>query len=55
LYHNNKQSDGLVKPKLFACVLSERVRLKDNIGRICFIPRHDIPSSSVTLVSSNVW
>jgi len=25
-----------VKPKVFACVDSERVRLKGNIGRICF-------------------
>jgi len=25
-------------PKLFACVVSERVRLKGNIGRICFCP-----------------
>jgi len=25
-----------VKPKLFACVVSERVRLKGNIGGICF-------------------
>jgi len=27
-----------VKPKLFACVVSERVGLKGNIGRICFYP-----------------
>jgi len=31
-----------VKPELFACVFSERVMLKCSIGRICFIPRHDI-------------
>jgi len=30
--------DSLVKRKLFACVVSERVRLKGNIGRICFYP-----------------
>jgi len=28
----------MVKLKLFACVLSERIRSKDNIGRICFYP-----------------
>jgi len=27
-----------MKPKGFACVLSERVWLKENIGRICFYP-----------------
>jgi len=27
-----------VKPKVFACVISERVMLKGNIGRICFYP-----------------
>jgi len=27
-----------VKPNLFACMLSERVRLKGNIGRISFYP-----------------
>jgi len=27
-----------VKPKLFACVVIKRVRLKGNIGRICFYP-----------------
>jgi len=31
-------SDSLVKPKLFACVVSEHIRLKGNIGRICFYP-----------------
>ena len=36
LYYNNKQLGGLLKPKLFDCVLSERVRLKQSIGRICF-------------------
>jgi len=30
--------DGLVKRDCFAFVLSEHVRLKDNIGRICFYP-----------------
>jgi len=28
----------MVKPKLFACVVSERVRLKGNIGKICLHP-----------------
>jgi len=28
----------MVKLKWFACVLSEHVRSKDNIGRICFYP-----------------
>jgi len=28
----------MVKPKLFVCVVSERVWLKGNIGRICFYP-----------------
>jgi len=27
-----------VKPKLIACVVSERVRLKDSIAGICFYP-----------------
>jgi len=27
-----------VKPNFFACVVGERVRLKGNIGRICFYP-----------------
>jgi len=27
-----------MKPKLFACVVSERVSSKGNIGRICFYP-----------------
>jgi len=27
-----------MKPKLFACVVSERVRLEGSIGRICFYP-----------------
>jgi len=31
-----------VKPKLFVCVVSERVRLKDNIVEYVFIPRPDI-------------
>jgi len=31
-----------VKPKLFACLVSERVRLKGNIGRLRFYPRHDM-------------
>jgi len=38
LYHINKELDALVKPKGFAYVLSERARLKDNIGRIRFDP-----------------
>ena len=56
LYRSNKVLDGLVKPKWFACVLSDRVMLKDNIGRICFYPMTHVifPSGSVTLVSSNV-
>jgi len=28
----------MMKPKLFACVVSEGVRLKGSIGRICFYP-----------------
>jgi len=28
----------MVKPKLFACVVTESVRLKGNIGRIGFHP-----------------
>jgi len=28
----------MVKPKLFACVVNESVRLKGNIDRICFYP-----------------
>jgi len=27
-----------VKPKLLACVVSERVKLKGNTGRICVYP-----------------
>jgi len=30
--------DSLVKSKAFACVASERVKFKGNIGRICFYP-----------------
>jgi len=42
IIRTSNQLDGLVKPKLFACVVSELVRLKGNVGRICFYPRHDI-------------
>ena len=30
--------DSLLRPKLFACVVSERVKLKGNIGVLCFYP-----------------
>jgi len=34
----SNELDSLVKPKLFACVVSERVMLKGNICRICCYP-----------------
>jgi len=55
LHHNNTRLDGLAKPKSFACVLSERVRLKDNIGRMFLSQGTIFPNGSVTLVSSNGW
>jgi len=42
----------------FCHVLSERVKLKDYVGRVCFYPlTHICPTGSVTpvAVSSNVW
>jgi len=46
-----------VKPKRFACVLSERVKLKDIIGRMCFYPaaRYFQVIQLHILVSINVW
>jgi len=36
-------------------VLSERAGLKTTLVEYVFIPRHDIPSGSVTLVSRHGW
>jgi len=59
LHDNNKQLDGLVKPKRFASVLSERIGFESYIGRIYFYPTtHMIfPGGSLAPGSHrpNVW
>jgi len=48
LHHNNKQQDGLVKPKyLFLCLVIA-LGLKDNVGSIYFYPHMIFPGGSVT-------